>query len=580
MDDTRGLECFWGNDEGPHCAHGPTVLFGKYVDGTLERFYVCSACRDRKLCRFYLKYGEKLTKQQQDAWDKEKKKVAQSYYHQKLFVRFNELLAIGPENRSYCHDCERLIYVNEREKHKDHNITIGLTDHQMHHPTEVMKPLENSKKEAQYLFSKKSVKDIVDMLLEFKAKQVICIGAPRIHEYINQNLDDKMSSLLLDIDGRFHNFFGPLSYVWYNLFNHYFFNENAESVFKDFLTQNKGKDLYLICDPPFGGRVELISQTLKKISDLHKKLNKIENNDDDLKIMFIFPYFMEAIMREKSNPPSVSGGLKDLKMLDYKVDYENHPLFVTDSTGRKHGSPIRIFTNIPLSLLKLPESDGYKYCKRCQKWVSRENKHCKKCKDCTSKDGRRYRHCKLCERCVKPTWKHCNTCKRCLLEKHKCNDKPKITGRCFKCNELGHTEKDCNVNDKLVEKPKKLGKRKIDINESSSLTTKKKTNNVDTSIDSNAKSNKLSAIKIKAKSKETSITEKIKDAKIDNIKKGRSIKQKLITRHKLISPVSKRLGRVVKLRKTKLGVTTATNKIIKAKKKLMNKIKVEDIIDN
>lgn len=46
-------------------------------------------------------------------------------------------------------------------------------------------------------------------------------------------------------------------------------------ILKDFFNQNKGKDLYLICDTPFGGRVELISQTIKKISDLHRKLNKM-----------------------------------------------------------------------------------------------------------------------------------------------------------------------------------------------------------------------------------------------------------------------------------------------------------------
>ncbi|XP_046837606.1 rRNA N6-adenosine-methyltransferase ZCCHC4 isoform X1 [Vespa crabro] len=578
MEKTRNLECFWRDDKHPHCAHGPTVLFGKYIDGTLERFYVCSACRDRKLCRFYLKYGEKLTKLQQDIWEKEKKKIAQSYNHQKLFIRFNTLLATSPNNRSYCHDCEKLIFINERNKHNDHLTMVGLTDYQMHHPTEVLKPLENSKKEAQYLFSKKSVKDIINMLLELKAKQVICIGAPRIHEYISQNLEDKLSSLLLDIDGRFHNFLSPLSYGWYNLFNHYFFNENAQFVFEDFLTQNKGKDLYLICDPPFGGRVELISQTIKKISDLHKKLNKVEGNNDDLKIMFIFPYFMEFIMREKSNPPSVTGGLRDLKMLDYKVDYENHPLFKTDSTGRKYGSPIRIFTNIPLSLLKLPVSDGYKYCKKCQKWVSSENKHCKKCKDCTSKDGRRYKHCNLCERCVKPSWKHCNICKRCLLEKHKCNNKPKISGCCFKCKKLGHTNKNCEAsNDKPIEKLENFGKRKINVNEDS-IVIKKKKKSTSTSINFNENSSELLIRKRKVKSKESLISEKTTDNKVANIKRRYVIRQqKLMTSYKFKSPILKRFNRLIKLRQTKLCATHVNNKIGKAKKKLVNRIKVEDI---
>ncbi|KAI4495714.1 hypothetical protein M0802_008337 [Mischocyttarus mexicanus] len=540
MEETRGLECFWGDDKHPHCAHGPTVLFGKYIDDTLEQFYVCSACRDRKECRFYLKYGEQLTKNQHDVWEKEKKKVSKSYDHQELFIRFNKSLATNPDNRSYCHDCERLIFIHEKDKHSDHKMTVGLTDYQMYHPTEVLKPLENSKKEAQYLFSQKSVQDIINMLLELKAKQVICIGAPRIHEYISQNFNDQMSSLLLDMDGRFvsifmainncscfyvdlnnsndlfflsqHNFFSPLNYGWYNLFNHYFFNDNAQFLFKDFLTQNNGKDMYLICDPPFGGRVELISQTIKKISDLHKKLNKIKNDEDNLKIMFIFPYFMEHIIREKSNPPSVVGGLKDLKMLDYKVDYENHPLFITNSNGRKYGSPIRIFTNVPLRLIKLLESDGYKYCKRCQKWVSNENKHCKKCKDCTSKDGRRYRHCNKCNRCVKPTWKHCNVCQKCLLEKHKCNNKQKISGRCFKCNELGHTEKNCESSkEESKNKLQKSGKRKMNVNEDITLINKKKKKNTSSNVDSNEKSNEPSILKLNNNSKESSISEEPTD---------------------------------------------------------------------
>lgn len=219
--------------------------------------------------------------------------------------------------------------------------------------------------------------------------------------------------------------------------NNHFFNESAIHVFKDFLMQNKGKHTYLICDPPFGSRVEPISWTIKKISEFHKKWNNIENESDCLKIMFIFPYFMESIMKQKSNPPGISGGLKDLNMTDYKVAYDNHPLFLNDSNGTKLPSPIRIFTNIPLNLVELPKSNGYRYCKKCQKWVGKENKHCKKCQECTSKNGLTYKHCDICKRCVKPYWKHCETCKRCIVAKHLCGRKPKVTGKCFKCNEIG-----------------------------------------------------------------------------------------------------------------------------------------------
>ncbi|KAL6445537.1 hypothetical protein ACFW04_000824 [Cataglyphis niger] len=469
MDDTRGVICLWGSPKNhPQCPHGPTLLFGTYVNGELKKFYACSACRDRKLCKFYLEYGQELSKSRKNVWEQEKKKLNQLYLHQKLYIRFNEIKAQSVTQRCYCHDCERLIFSSEKDKHIDHDITENLTDHQLHHPTELLKPLDNAKKEAQYLFSKKSTEDITKMLLKLGAKQILCIGTPRIHEYITEHYVDKMSSLLLDFDGRFHNFFGPLDYCWYNLFNHHFFNKDAVNVFKDFITQNEGKNTYLICDPPFGGRVEALSYTIKTIFDLHKKLN---NNNVSLKIMFIFPYFMENIMREKSNPPSVTGGLKDLIMSDYKVDYDNHPLFVSGKQGRKYGSPVRIFTNISLKLLELSMFDGYKFCKDCEKWVSSENKHCKKCKECTSKDGRTYKHCKICKRCVKPTWEHCKTCNRCMLEKHTCGQIPNIVGKCFKCNELGHTEKAClnllstdgeNIHETDVKKGKRVAKRKAE----------------------------------------------------------------------------------------------------------------------
>ncbi|KAL7298819.1 hypothetical protein TKK_0008559 [Trichogramma kaykai] len=438
------LNCYWSDlKKHPSCIHGPALLFGREIDGGVKKFYACSACRDRKICSFYQPLDEDPSKKPKHM---SKNKIVEkpvTYYHQKLFVIYNQLIADKPSNRAYCHDCNQLYSPSTTRKHADHDVVENLTDYQMTHPTEILKPLENAKKEAQYLFSKKSVSDIMNMLTDLNAENVLCIGTPRIHEHITENCSDKMSSLLLDFDGRFHNFFGPLSYCWYNLFNHHFFQENSETVLEQFLTQNKGKNTFIVCDPPFGGRLEPMSQTMKTIRDLHKKLNNIVNEEDEIKVFFILPYYMEGIMKQKSNPQDVEGGLSDLKMSDYKVEYDNHPLFVAkDEEKKKQGSQVRIFTNVPQNLLKLPESDGYKYCKKCKRWVAAENKHCRTCQACTSKDGRTYRHCNPCKRCVKPSWVHCKKCNRCSLSNHKCTNKPKV-GCCYKCNEFGHTEKEC-----------------------------------------------------------------------------------------------------------------------------------------
>lgn len=182
------------------------MLFGRATDDEVKKFYACSACRDRKLCSFYIEDGKEPSKHQKQIWDQENKKNTTFYNHTKLFLLHNQLMSESPVNRAYCHTCEKLFLITDKLKHNDHEVMENLSNHKMMHPTEILKPLENSKKEAQYLFSAKTVQDIVNILNDLNAKSVLCIGAPRIHEYIINNLEDKMSSLLLDFDGRFVSF--------------------------------------------------------------------------------------------------------------------------------------------------------------------------------------------------------------------------------------------------------------------------------------------------------------------------------------------------------------------------------------
>lgn len=90
----------------------------------------------------------------------------------------------------------------------------------------------------------------------------------------------------------------------------------------------------LVMDPPFGGRVEPLADTVNAIV---RDYQKFSEGSSKLPIFWVFPYFME---------PHMVNSLPDFVMLDYKVDYDNHPLFTKDEKGRKYGSPVRIFTNV------------------------------------------------------------------------------------------------------------------------------------------------------------------------------------------------------------------------------------------
>ncbi len=121
------------------------------------------------------------------------------------------------------------------------------------------------------------------------------------------------------------------------MFNHHLFDgPQGVSVYEQFLKDGKNS-LALVMDPPFGGKVEVISHNLKTIDADYKRINGDSAMDissnlpiyDVVEIIYfefnfyhaefwIFPYFMES---------QIVMQFPDFAMLDYKIEYANHSQF-------------------------------------------------------------------------------------------------------------------------------------------------------------------------------------------------------------------------------------------------------------
>lgn len=102
-------------------------------------------------------------------------------------------------NVNYCYSCSSL-FTQPNTNHNECHTLSNISRHQLLHPTEIVIPKTNSKTHAQYFFSQSTVNDILLLLNRLKISKVLCIGVPRIHEYITNNNKFKVESLLLDLD--------------------------------------------------------------------------------------------------------------------------------------------------------------------------------------------------------------------------------------------------------------------------------------------------------------------------------------------------------------------------------------------
>uniref|UniRef100_A0A8C8VL01 Zinc finger CCHC-type containing 4 n=1 Tax=Pelusios castaneus TaxID=367368 RepID=A0A8C8VL01_9SAUR len=358
-----------------------------------------------------------------------------SLSHRQNVERYKQFVLLPFSKRKFCQECQQLLLPGEWGKHSGHRVLSDLSITHLQRPSQLLYPLENKKTNAQYLFADRSCQFLLDIIIALGFRRVLCVGTPRLHELIqlkaSREQESNIKSLLLDIDFRYSQFYTEEDFCHYNMFNHYFFGgEAAHEICRKFLQQDKGEGVILVTDPPFGGLVEPLAFSLKKLIATWRKAQEEELNNKELPIFWIFPYFFESRILEFF--PSFS-------MVDYQVDYDNHALYKHGKTGRKQ-SPVRIFTNISPRMIVLPVEEGYRFCAVCQRYVSSGNEHCKICNSCTSKDGRRWNHCFLCKKCVKPSWIHCNTCNCCALQGHACES---AEVGCFICGEAGHKRSTC-----------------------------------------------------------------------------------------------------------------------------------------
>lgn len=121
--------------------------------------------------------------------------------------------------------------------HQNHEILENITDLQLKEPVLNLLPqLDNDSKEAQYFFNWESLEFFSHAFKQLKLNKVICIGAPRLHEYLKIQ---GIHSILLDIDARLKSFNNPDEFCWYNMFNDFFFADEDQEKLEKFMVENR-----------------------------------------------------------------------------------------------------------------------------------------------------------------------------------------------------------------------------------------------------------------------------------------------------------------------------------------------------
>lgn len=97
-----------------------------------------------------------------------------------MLLRFLEFVSLPLEQKRFCQDCHLLLLPAEWTAHSSHRtLSDDITVARLRRPSLLLRPLENKKSNAQFLFADRSCRFLLDLLAGLGFQKVLCVGTPR-----------------------------------------------------------------------------------------------------------------------------------------------------------------------------------------------------------------------------------------------------------------------------------------------------------------------------------------------------------------------------------------------------------------
>lgn len=95
-----------------------------------------------------------------------------------LSLRFRKFASLPLVEKKLCQDCQLVLLPGEHEAHSSHR-SRAVTAAELRRPSVLLRPLDNKKSNAQYLFTDRSSHFLLDTLAGLGYRKVLCVGTPR-----------------------------------------------------------------------------------------------------------------------------------------------------------------------------------------------------------------------------------------------------------------------------------------------------------------------------------------------------------------------------------------------------------------